>query len=194
MTPTTCLDIEVSTEYPTHEAALFIAELDNLSERMHAATKMLQPIALSWQMAPGLNTVGMLLLHIAIWEVYLIRRIVEEDQEAAKSVETILGIPMSLEGIPLPKDGMAPTELADKEYSFFEAILHRARAYSKGVALRMTEEDFARVVSIGNEKYPQNATPRWALFHVLEHFAGHRAQIMYILHMMQIASSKPQPV
>ena len=70
--------IEPPAGFRSREAALFVAQLDDQSRRLTADTLALTPAALEWQPAPGQNTMGMLLAHIAYWEVFWTRMVLED--------------------------------------------------------------------------------------------------------------------
>ena len=75
----------------SREVALFIAQLDDQSRRLTEDTRGLPPATLAWQPAPGMNTIGMLLAHNAIVEVYWMCVAQERTQF---DLEGVLGIGM----------------------------------------------------------------------------------------------------
>ena len=51
------------------EAAMFLPQLDDQSRRLLEGIRGITPEELEWQPAPGTNSIGMLLAHLAIVEV-----------------------------------------------------------------------------------------------------------------------------
>src|SRR5262249_25719213 len=69
MSPVTRSALVIPSGYASQEVASFIAQLDDLLERQHDQTRRLTPADLEWQLAPGMNTIGMLMAHQAVIEV-----------------------------------------------------------------------------------------------------------------------------
>lgn len=86
---------------------------------------------LAVQLRPGTNTIGMLLAHLAVVEVYWVEAVgrgIESDEEADRIVQGILGIRMEEDGMPLPEGGANPPSLAGKTMADYLEILRRARS------------------------------------------------------------------
>ena len=62
--------LSVPTGYHSQEVALFVGMLDDQLRLLTEDTRGLTVEQLAWQPAPGMNTIGMLLAHIAIVEVF----------------------------------------------------------------------------------------------------------------------------
>jgi hypothetical protein len=62
--------LEMPAGFRSKEAASCFAQLDDQSARLTEDTRQLTPEAIAWQPAPGMNTIGMLLAHIAIVEAF----------------------------------------------------------------------------------------------------------------------------
>jgi uncharacterized damage-inducible protein DinB len=173
------------TEYRSREVALHLAELDDLTRRLFEDLANATPEELAWQVAPGNNTIGMLLAHLAIVEVFWIQIGV-----LAREIDTaeVIGIAMNDDGMPAPPDGRPPAGLAGRDLAWFRALLERSRAYVKGVAKGLDDAALtvARVRTRRNGTV-QHFDAQWVLYHVVEHFAGHYGQILLLRHLHQDA-------
>ncbi len=139
---------------------------------------------LAWQFAPGMNTIGMLLAHIAVAEAHLTDVGLQGRPES--DVPAVIGIRMEDDGLPMPADGLPPTALRDKDLAFFDDLLARARANTRGVASQLTDQDLTRQIT---RRRPDGTTRifnvDWVLYHVLEHEAAHFGQILLLKHLYQ---------
>jgi uncharacterized damage-inducible protein DinB len=175
--------IEPSPGYAVAEVASFVAQLEDQSRRLRADTRELGPDALEWQPAPGQNTIGMLLAHIAIVEVFWTCIVLEDQPRDADPFPAALGIGGDDDGLPLSPGGLPPAALAGRDLAFYDDLLDRARAYLERAARTLRPDDLTRVVE---KPRPNGDRPsynaRWALYHMLEHFAGHYGQILLLRH------------
>ena len=177
--------IEPGAGFLSREAALFVAQLDDQSRRLVDDTRALTPAALEWQPASGQNTMGMLLAHIACWEVFWTRMVLE-DRPMPFEVRDVLGLDRTDVGTPLPADGRPPAGLAGKDIAYFHDLLARARAHTLEIARGLTDADMEREVTRQRPDGSQNAiTVRWALYHMLEHLAGHYGQVNLMRHLQR---------
>ena len=103
-------------------------------------TRGLSIETLSWQPSPGMNTIGMLLAHIAIVEVFWIQTGLL-GMKAPFDVPSVLGIGIDDDGIPIPERGGHPATLAGKELAFYDDLLARARGYVKQHVAALTDAD-----------------------------------------------------
>jgi len=174
--------LEPSPEYRSATVARYLWQLDDQTRRLVDDTRDATPAALAWQLAPGANTMGMLLAHVAVAETHtaavLIAGLPDSD------VRGVLGIGPDDDGLPLPPDGRPPAILAGKDIAFFHDLLGRAREHTRKIAIPLTEADLDRRVV----RRPPDGTTRhynvdWAFYHQVEHLAGHRAQILLIQHL-----------
>jgi uncharacterized damage-inducible protein DinB len=175
--------IEPDPTFRSREVALFVAQLEDLSRRLYADTEGLSPAELEWQPAPGTNSIGMLLAHVAYWEVYWVRAVLEA-RPGAIEVRDVLGIEHADVGQPMPTDGRPPTALAGRDLAYLRDLLARARAFTYTVARSVADAELDRAV--GRARPDGTAvefTPRWALYHALEHLAGHYGQINLLKHL-----------
>src|SRR5262245_16884174 len=120
--------IEPLAGFQALEAASFIAQLDDQSRRLARATRDMTPEELGWQPRPGMNTIGMLLAHLAIVEVFWTAIATEYDPQAA---ERALGFGFDDDGMPLAEDGTPPAGLQSKDLAYYDALLERARTFVK---------------------------------------------------------------
>jgi uncharacterized damage-inducible protein DinB len=177
--------LEPPAGFRSREAALFVAELDDQSLRLVADTGELGPTALEWQPALGQNTIGMLLAHVAYWEVFW-TRLVLEDRPMPVEVRDVLGVDRGDIGTPLPVDGRPPVGLAGKDIAYFHALLTRARSHTCEIARDLTDADLEREVIRQRPDGSQNTIMvRWALYHVLEHQAAHYGQVNLLKHLQR---------
>lgn len=178
--------IEPLAGYRSQEVALFIAQLDDQSRRLHEATRDLTPDELQWQPKPGTNSIGMLLAHLAIVEAWWTGIVVKGVEK--HDIKPVLGIGEDDDGMPIPEDAKPPANLAGKDLAFFDDLLARGRRYIKGATTDLPDSDltreFTRTRPDGSKRI---YTVRWYLYHVLEHFAGHHGQILLLRHLYKIA-------
>jgi uncharacterized damage-inducible protein DinB len=175
--------IEPGAGFRSREAALFVAQLDDQSRRLIEDTRALTPAALEWQPAPGQNTIGMLLAHAAYWEVFWTRMVLE-DRPMPFEVRNVLGLDREEIGTPLPADGRPPAGLAGRGVAYYYDLLARARAHTREIAQNLTDADLEREVIRQRPDGSQNAIMvRWALYHMLEHLAGHYGQVNLMKHL-----------
>ncbi len=129
--------------FRSREVALAVAQLEELTRRLVADTEDLAPEALEWQVAPGANTIGMLLAHVAHWEVWWVRAILE-GRAGAIDVRDVLGVGREEIGIPLPPGGRPPAAFEGRDVAYFHDLLTRARAHTYLVARSVADEELDR--------------------------------------------------
>jgi uncharacterized damage-inducible protein DinB len=176
------------TGYRSPEAGVFVAQLDDQSRRLEKDTRGLTPEALVWQPAPGMNTIGMLLAHIAIVEVYWTQ--VGPLGLTRFETDSVLGIDLDHgDGMPMAAGGLPPATLAGKDLAYYDDLLARARAHSKKAFAALTAADLDREVvrrrADGSVREVVNV--RWILYHMVEHQAGHYYQINLLRHQHRLA-------
>ena len=170
--------------YRSREVGLFVAQMDDQSRRLTQDTRGADVAELEWQPAAGLNTIGMLLAHIAIVEVFWI--LVATRGPAASNVEPVLGIGNDDDGMPLPANGLPPDALRAKPIRFFDDLLARARAHTKQAVAGLGDADPDREVTrTRRDGLSEVLNVRWILYHVLEHEAGHYGQINLLRHQFR---------
>jgi uncharacterized damage-inducible protein DinB len=163
----------------------FLWQMDEQRRTLIADTRGLSAEALAWQPAPGMNTIGMLLAHIAYAECHLVQ--VGLEGKPASDVRGIIGIGEEEEGLPLAADAPPSPALTGHDLAWFDRALERARAETRRVAMTLGEDDLARDVhrrrADGSERV---FNVGWVLYHILEHEAGHRGQINLLRHLHRI--------
>ena len=176
--------LETPPGYRSEIAARFVWQLDELRRTLIDDTRGLTPAELGWQPAPGMNTIGMLLAHIAYSENHLAQ--VGLEGKATSDTKSAIGISEKEEGLPLAPGAPPSPALARRELTWFDDLLARARTYTRKVALTLTDEDLAREVRRPRPDGTHRVfNPAWVLYHMIEHEAGHRAQINLLRHLMR---------
>ena len=170
-------------------AALFLAQLDDQHRRLGEDTRGASIDELDWQYAPGANSIGMLLAHIAAVEVGWIQCGLQG--YAAWKVEEVLGHPYAALGMPLAPDGATPEFLRGRDLAWFDDLIGRARAHTGAMLARLDDADFDRRYQVVRpwDRGTFEGTVRWTLYHVLEHLAGHYGQINLLRHMRRSAAA-----
>ena len=173
--------------FRSREACSFIAQLDDQNARLIADTRHLDPAALEWQPAPGMNTIGMLLAHIAIVEVFWTQ--IGPLGLKAYETESVLGLGLDGDGMPIAAGTAPPATLRGKDLAFYDDLLARARAYSREAVARLTDLDLEREIKrTRRDGRPHETTMRWILYHMVEHEAGHYGQINLLAHQYRLAA------
>ncbi len=184
MTATVQTLLEAPSGYASLPVARYLWQLDEQSRRLKDDTRSLAPDALEWQPAPGMNTIGMLLAHVAVSEAHLAA--VGLEGLPTSEIVAVIGISMEDEGMPLPADGAPSAALAGRPIEFFHDLLDRARENTRAIARQLRDGDLERQVT----RHRPDGTLRvfnvdWVLYHMLEHEAGHHGQILTLRHMHQ---------
>lgn len=163
------------------------AGLDDQSRLLRHAVAGLGVAELEWQRQPGHNTIGMLLTHLAVVEVYWIRAVatgVHRRPEADAVIREVLGVGMADDGMPLAAEGGHPAVLAGHDLDAYLALLAKARSAIHGVLRSWRDDDLGETCAVKDAR----ASRGWILYHVLEHFSGHFGQIRLILRDLRSAS------
>ena len=183
MSPVTRSALVIPSGYASQEVASFIAQLDDLLKRQHDQTRELTPSDLEWQPAPGMNTIGMLMAHQAVFEVGWTGIGIEDLQRDQVRFKEILGIGSKDDGMPLPEDGAPPAAFAGKDLAFYDDLLTRAREHLKRVAVSVKDSDLTiiRPRTRPNGE-PRELEVRWIIHFMVGHFAGHFGQILLLQH------------
>jgi len=167
--------------YASAYVARIAWQMDEQRRLVLEAVRDLSAAELEWQPAPGMNTIGMLLAHIAYAENHMVA--VGIEGHPSSDTKRVIGLSEEDEGMPLkPGDPPAPA-LAGKELAFYEDALARARAHTHAALERLTDDDLTRVIVRGGGR--REFDVGWMLYHLLEHEAGHRGQIQVLKHLMR---------
>ena len=176
--------IDLLPGFQSPEVASFLAQLDDQSASLDRALGDITPDELSWQPRPGMNTIGMLLAHLAIVEVWW--SAIGTDQ-AESDLPAVLGIGPDDDGMPLAAGGLAPAGLAGKDRAYFDQLMAKARRFVKETWESLPEAAIEREVQRTRADGTQRSfTMRWILYHIVEHFTGHFGQIRLQRHLYQI--------
>jgi len=181
----------------------FAAQLDAQHEMLRKAVEGLTVVQLEWQLRPGMNTIGMLMAHIAIAEIFWINiapNEIEDKTEWDRIIKDLIGILGHEDGMPLPADGKHPQSLACKTLDQYLTMLDTARATTAKVLGGWTDNHLETAPNITGKVLEAWTDERlsstfvlendyrfsriWALYHVLEHLSGHIGQISLLKHIM----------
>jgi uncharacterized damage-inducible protein DinB len=178
--------IEIPPGYRSKEAASFLAQTDDQTRLLTEATRDITAEELEWQPKPGTNTIGMLLAHMAIVEVFWTLVCLKRDEKPA--AEPVLGINMDDDGMPIPEEGRAPANLAGKQMAFYDELLRKARVFLKDSAKGVSDSDLeSEIVRTRNDGTKRVVNVRWYFYHILEHFSGHYGQVLLLRHLYKAA-------
>lgn len=169
--------------------ASFAAQLDDELARLKKDVEGLEPRHLQWQPHPGVNTIGMLLAHLAIVDVWWMRLAPHETPQEQHDVvmREIIGIGKDDDGIPIAADGGHPQTLSAWTLGDYFRALDAARAATHQELRRWSDADLATTFH-----WPDRVITReWTVYHVLEHFAGHHGQILLLKHLARDAALLP---
>ncbi|MBI5868837.1 MAG: DinB family protein [candidate division Zixibacteria bacterium] len=179
--------------FKSEVAGLYFTQLEDQTRRLLKAIADITPAELEWQPQGGMNSIGMLLAHVAGAEVAWAMRGLEGYQatnidEFIAKLEA-LGFPD--DGAPLPADGKPPAYFSGKDLAYFTDSLSRAREYWRNASARLTDADVDRETNETIWDGTQRTyTPRWVMYHVLVHFPGHASQIYLLRHMYRDAMER----
>ncbi|MCX6836058.1 MAG: DinB family protein, partial [candidate division Zixibacteria bacterium] len=140
---------------------------------------------------PGVNTVGMLLAHIAVAEAFWINVAPAEiplEQDCDNLILKVIGIRMDDDGLPLKPDGHHPLTLSGKTLADYLNILDKMRAATNATIRTWHDTDLDNSFTLRDAP----VTRSWALYHILEHFATHYGQILLMKHLMRDAGVLPK--
>lgn len=169
---------------------LFAAQLDDQLKRLRAAVGNLTVKQLEWQLRPGMNTVGMLLAHnalVEVWWITVATKGVEWDTEGKKILIRTIGI--EDDGLPIAHDGRHPSHLKGLTAEKYLAMLAKGRRAVKNEMKKWKDKDLHNLYKLGKGEVSYTAT----LYHVLEHFCAHFGQILLLMHMMRDAGMLKKP-
>jgi len=178
--------LEVPAGYRSETVARFLWQLDEQRQALVSATRGLTPAELCWQHTPGMNSIGMLLAHIAYAENHLAQ--VGLERKDSSDTKAAIGLSEEEEGLPLAPEAPPSPALDGRDLAWFDVLMQRAREYTRRVAMALTDADLGREV----RRRRPDGTERvfnvgWVLYHMLEHEAGHRGQIALMRHLYQVS-------
>ena len=178
--------IELIPGYRSATVATLVGCLEEQSRKLFEDVKDVTVEDLGWQPAPGMNTIGMLLAHIAVAEAHLtdVGLLGKPDSD----IEGAIGIHGDDDGLPLPPGGTPPAALRAKDLAFFKGLLERARAHLAKASMALSDDDLERQIVRRRPDGSQRIfNVRWVLYHAIEHEAGHHGQILLLKHLRENA-------
>jgi hypothetical protein len=167
---------------------LFAAQLDDQLKRLKNNVKGLTVKQLEWQQRPGMNTVGMLLAHLALVEVWWIKLApsdVDWEGEGKKAIKKICGF--EDDGLPMPADGKHSKYLKGYTLDRYMSVLTKVRRAIHRELKTWRDRDLDKLYALRSHRFSR----MWTLYHVLEHFAAHFGQILLLKHLMRNAGVLP---
>ena len=159
------------------EVAVKVTELAAVHDLLREAVAGLSPEQLGRQLAPGRNTAGMILAHVAMVEVHLAQ--VGLLGETDGHVRDVLGLGPDDDGMRLePGSGPTPA-VAGRGLPYFSDLLRRAHAHTRRACEHLTDADLA--ADIVRPPRPDGTQRvfdrRYVLFHMVEHASLHMGQL-----------------
>jgi uncharacterized damage-inducible protein DinB len=179
------LVIRIPARARSPEVGSFFAQLDDLSRRMFENLADAKPAELAWQPRRGMNTIGMLLAHCAITEAYWLQLAtgVSAATEADRQMKKLIGVPADFDGMPAKPTARPARTLVGWTIGRYRRLHDRARRFAKRRAARLGRADLEKVLRLRRPNGTLRlASPRWILYHVLEHQAGHYGQMLLLRH------------
>ncbi len=180
-------EIKVPSKYDPRtqkKVGLFAAQLDDQLKRLKNNVKGLTVKQLEWQLKPGMNTIGMLLAHLALVEVWWINIApggIPWEPDGKKMIKKICGF--EDDGLPMPPKGHHVKYLKGYSLTKYLKVLEKCRRSIHREMKNWNDRDLDKLYSLGKKQFSKT----WTLYHVLEHFAAHFGQILMIKHMMRDA-------
>lgn len=168
------------------QVASFVAQLDDQLKLLREAVAGLEVRHLEWQPHPGVNTIGMLLAHLAVVETFWFNVGAAEmplEPDGDNLILTTIGIRMDDDGLPLAAEGRHPATLAGKKLDDYLQMLDKARRAIHETLKRWTDAELQQTY----QRRDILITREWTAYHVLEHFAGHFGQILLVKHLLRDA-------
>lgn len=163
------------------QVGLFVAQLDDQLKDLEKQVKGLAVKQLEWQQKPGMNTIGMLLAHLALVEYWWIKIApagIPWEPEGKKMIEKMCGF--EDDGIPLKKNGHHPDYLKWYSLEKYMKVFKKVRRSIKTELKSWNDRDLEKLYKLGSHQFSR----KWTLYHVLEHFASHYGQILLLKHLM----------
>ncbi|MDH3890683.1 MAG: DinB family protein [candidate division Zixibacteria bacterium] len=170
------------------KVGLFAAQLDDQLKRLKNNVKGLTIKQLEWQQKPGMNTIGMLLAHLALVEVWWIRiapKGIPWQPDGKKLIQKACGF--EDDGLPMPPSGRHSKYLKGYSLERYLKILAKVRRSIHREMKVWRDRDLDKLYALGSRRISR----MWTLYHVLEHFAAHFGQVLMLKHLMRDAGVLP---
>jgi hypothetical protein len=171
------------------KVGLFAGQLDDQLAKLKKAVDGLTVEQLEWQQHPGMNTIGMLLAHLSVVEIWWIKiapHSIQWEPEGKALIQKVCGI--EDDGMPLPEDGVHPTYLKGFALDQYVDVLTKGRRAIHIELKKWRDRDLDKYYPLGKNHYSRS----WTLYHVLEHFAAHFGQVLLVKHLMRNAGVLPK--
>lgn len=151
------------------ESVLRLDHLQPLGGHAGAGRELLE-----WQPRPGVNTIGMLMSHLAVVEAYWVGAVLSRKEEREdRIVLDIAGIAIDDDGMPLASDGSHPASLTGYSLEDYLALLERTRSHTHRCLQVWDDARLDELVTSDGHQVSRG----WVAYHLLEHFAQHAGQI-----------------
>ena len=181
-------DLKVSKSFNPRSqktVGLIAAQLDEQLGALKKSVAGLTVKQLEWQLKPGMNTIGMLLAHLAIAEYYWVKVGAHEIRYKPRGQQMITrALGFEDEGLPLPPAGKHPKHMKGMTISQYITMLDKSRRIRNNELKKWSDKSLGDVVQIGKRG---KATKLSILHHVFEHLCSHFGQILMLKHMMRDA-------
>lgn len=155
----------------------FIQELCRANAELRATTVALQRNVLEWQLKAGMNTVGMLIAHVAIVQVYWVIQIINRgnilEAQCSETSQRVLGLGLMDDGVPLQPDGSHPPLLEGQDSPFYASLLRKAEEYVRLQLAPIVNLDPASEFYVDGK----SRSVEWILWHILSHSWEHTGQV-----------------
>ena len=164
------------------------AQLDDQLRDLRETVGGLEVKHLEWQAEPGRNTIGMLLAHIAVAEVFWTQIAVAGLHGAPAGddrMKAVIGITKDEDGMPLPPDGKHPATLSGMRLQDYLAMLDDARKATHATLTSWRDWDLEKSFEVGEHL----VTRAWTVYHILEHLTAHLGQIRLLKREMKDAGA-----
>ena len=162
------------------------AQLDDQLRDLQETVADLKVEHLEWQAEPGRNTIGMLLAHIAVAEVFWTQIAVaglHGTPEGEARMKAVIGIAQDEDGMPLPPAGKHPGTLSGMRVEDYLAMLADARRETHATLASWRDGDLELTFEVGEHF----VTRAWTVYHILEHLIAHLGQIRLLKREMKDA-------
>ena len=162
------------------------AQLDDQLRDLKETVGGLEVRHLEWQAESGRNTIGMLLAHIAVAEVFWTQIAVaglHGTPEGDDRMKAVIGITRDEDGMPLPHDGRHPETLSGMRVQDYCAMLDDARQATHATLSSWKDWEIDQSFDVGEHRVSR----AWTVYHVLEHLTAHLGQIRLLKREMKDA-------
>lgn len=163
---------------------MFVAQLDDQLRDLKDIVKDMSVNDLEWQQGIGMNTIGMLLAHLAVVEVFWINVAAAEipqEPDGESRIKEVIGIGGYDDGMPLPEDGRHPSALTGKSLDEYISMLDAARKATYNALNAWSDSTLNQCYMIEKDRLSR----AWTLYHVLEHLSCHIGQIRLLKRLMK---------